>query len=61
MWNPTHSFMTHVGFVTRINDTIGSSAQGETRMCRFCRGKTRDTNGDMTVDHGDKIVNEIDG
>ena len=28
-------------------------------MCQSCRSKTRDTNGNMTVDHGDKNANEM--
>ena len=59
MWNPTHSFLLHVGFITRINVTIGEVAHEGTRMCQFCRDKTGDTNDDKTVDHGGKIANEM--
>ena len=57
-WNPTHSFMLHVGFVTRINVTFGSGMHEGTRKCRLCRHKTGDKSDDM-IDHGDKIVNEM--
>ena len=54
-----HSFLLHVGFVTRINNTIGGVAHEGTRMCRFCTSKTGDTNDDKIVDHGDKNANEM--
>ena len=59
MWNPMHSFLLHVGFDTRVNVTIGGGAHEGTRMCQSCRSKTRDTNGNMTVDHGDTSANEM--
>ena len=42
MWNPTHSFVLHVGFVTRIIVTFGSGMHKGTRKCRLCRHKTGD-------------------
>ena len=58
-WNPMHSFWLHVGFITRINIMIGRNVHDGTRMCQSCRGKTRDTNGNMRVDDGDKNANEM--
>ena len=54
-----HSFLLHVGFVTRINSAIGRVAHEGTRMCRFCTSKTGDTNDNKIVDHGDKNANEM--
>ena len=58
MWNPTHSFLLHVGFITRINVTIGRVAHEGTRMCQFCRDKTGDTNGNKSAN---EMVNMING
>ena len=54
-----HSFLLHVGFVTRINNAIGRVVHEGTRMCRFCTSKTGDTNDNKIVDHGDKNANEM--
>ena len=58
MWNPMHSLMLHVGFVTRINVTFGSGMHKGTQKCQLCRHKTGDKSNDM-IDHGDKIGNEM--
>ena len=48
-----------MGFVARINNAIGKVAHEGTRMCRFCKGKTGDTNNNKIVDHGNKSANEM--